>query len=113
MERYIQICIYNIQFQKTLLKYFRKCSANSLLRNWSIVHAYVFSNYVIFLISTFFSRETNLKAKSCDVATNQLGEDETALSHFNGRIICEPPNNNLSSFKGTMDWEGQKYSIGM
>ena len=29
-----------------------------------------------------------------------LGEDETALSQFNARIICEPPNSNLSSFKG-------------
>ena len=49
----------------------------------------------------FFDRETNLKSRQCDEATNMLGEDETALSQFNARIICEPPNSNLSSFKGT------------
>ena len=48
----------------------------------------------------FFDRETNLKSRQCDEATNMLGEDETALSQFNARIICEPPNSNLSSFKG-------------
>ena len=41
-----------------------------------------------------------------------MGEDEVALSQFNGHIICEPPNSNLSRFEGTMEWEGRKYAIG-
>ena len=57
---------------------------------------------ILDLTHFFFSffRETNLKSRQCDEATNMLGEDETALSQFNARIICEPPNSNLSSFKG-------------
>lgn len=42
--------------------------------------------------------ETNLKSRQCLEGTNQLGQNEHALSHFNGHIVCEPPNNNLSRF---------------
>lgn len=28
-----------------------------------------------------------------------------------GEIVCEPPNNNLTKFEGTLFWEGQKYPI--
>jgi len=55
--------------------------------------------------------ETNLKVKQCLEATNVLGEDEKSLSHFNGHIICEPPNNNLSKFEGTLSYNSQKYSL--
>lgn len=56
--------------------------------------------------------ESNLKSRQSEEATNQMGEDEVALSQFNGHIICEPPNSNLSRFEGTMEWEGRKYAIG-
>jgi len=55
--------------------------------------------------------ETNLKVKQCLDKTNALGEDEKSLSQFNGHIICEPPNNNLSKFDGTLTWAGQKYGL--
>ena len=45
------------------------------------------------------------------MSNNLLGEDEKALSQFNGHIICEPPNNNLSKFDGTLTWAGQKYGL--
>jgi hypothetical protein len=44
-------------------------------------------------------RETNLKARQCLEDTNRhLGQNEHALSQFNGQIHCEPPNNNLSRY---------------
>jgi len=55
--------------------------------------------------------ETNLKVKQCLDKTNALGEDEKSLSQFNGHIVCEPPNNNLSKFDGTLAWAGQKYGL--
>ena len=64
-----------------------------------------------FHFCNFLSRETNLKSRQCEEPTNQLGEDEQALSKFNGHIVCEPPNNNLSRFEGTLVWEGKKYAL--
>eukprot|EP00095_Tigriopus_kingsejongensis_P008981 maker-scaffold570_size134912-snap-gene-0.9 protein:Tk08981 transcript:maker-scaffold570_size134912-snap-gene-0.9-mRNA-1 annotation:"phospholipid-transporting atpase id" len=55
--------------------------------------------------------ETNLKARQSEEVTNQLGQNENALSQFNGHIVCEPPNNNLSRFQGTLSWEGQTYPL--
>ena len=52
-----------------------------------------------------------MKVKQCLDKTNALGEDEKSLSQFNGHIICEPPNNNLSKFDGTLTWNGQKYGL--
>ncbi len=42
--------------------------------------------------------ETNLKARQCEEETNRMGEDEQELSKFDGHIVCEPPNNNLSRY---------------
>ena len=58
-----------------------------------------------------FSSESNLKSRQSEESTNQMGEDEVALSQFNGHITCEPPNSNLSRFEGAMEWEGRKYGI--
>ncbi len=41
-------------------------------------------------------RETNLKSRQCEDDTNAMGNNEQELSDFNGKIQCEPPNNNLS-----------------
>lgn len=40
-----------------------------------------------------------------------LQDDVTALSKFHGEIRCEPPNNNLTKFEGTLLWNGHKYAI--
>ncbi|XP_059080984.1 phospholipid-transporting ATPase ID-like isoform X5 [Tigriopus californicus] len=55
--------------------------------------------------------ETNLKARQSEELTNQLGQNENALSQFNGHIVCEAPNNNLSRFEGTLSWEGQNFPV--
>ena len=56
-----------------------------------------------------FPRETNLKCKQCLTATVPLREDVEAISAFDGEIVCEPPNNNLSKFKGTLNWNGKRW----
>ena len=30
---------------------------------------------------------------------------------FDGHIMCEPPNNNLSRFEGTLTWEGKSHPL--
>ena len=30
---------------------------------------------------------------------------------FDGHIVSEPPNNNLSRFEGTLTWEGKSYPL--
>ncbi|XP_040573208.1 probable phospholipid-transporting ATPase IM isoform X4 [Lepeophtheirus salmonis] len=55
--------------------------------------------------------ETNLKSRQCVETTSLLGDDVERLSKFNGHILCEPPNNNLSRFEGTLTWEGKKHPL--
>ena len=40
-----------------------------------------------------------------------LEDNVTELSKFNGEIRCEPPNNNLTKFEGTLFWKGQSYPL--
>ncbi|CAG0923740.1 unnamed protein product, partial [Notodromas monacha] len=55
--------------------------------------------------------ETNLKARQCLPETHDvLGNDPQLLSAFNGAVWCEPPNNNLSRFEGTLEWDHQSNS---
>ena len=50
---------------------------------------------------------------------NRIGNVHTFLSsislpskwQFDGHIMCEPPNNNLSRFEGTLTWEGRSYPL--
>lgn len=55
--------------------------------------------------------ETNLKAKQCLNETSEMGENHELLSQFNGEIVCEPPNNILNRFDGTLIWNNQRYSV--
>ena len=57
-------------------------------------------NGLVYIETAELDGETNLKVKQCLDVTNVLGEDEKSLSQFNGHIICEAPNNNLSKFPG-------------
>jgi len=68
-------------------------------------------NGLVYIETAELDGETNLKVKQCLDVTNVLGEDEKSLSQFDGHIICEPPNNNLSKFEGTLSYNGQKYSL--
>ncbi|KAI1301717.1 Phospholipid-transporting ATPase ID [Halotydeus destructor] len=55
--------------------------------------------------------ETNLKCKQTLTETMELQDEIRLLSKFNGEIRCEPPNNNLTKFEGTMYWNGKSYSL--
>uniref|UniRef100_A0A3B4VBU8 Phospholipid-transporting ATPase n=1 Tax=Seriola dumerili TaxID=41447 RepID=A0A3B4VBU8_SERDU len=58
-----------------------------------------------------FLRETNLKVKQALPVTGDLGEDIEKLADFNGEVRCEPPNNRLDRFMGTLTFAGQKYPL--
>eukprot|EP00058_Branchiostoma_floridae_P024450 XP_002609940.1 hypothetical protein BRAFLDRAFT_85893 [Branchiostoma floridae] len=55
--------------------------------------------------------ETNLKCRQALVETAELGDDIHSLGQFNGHITCEPPNNKLDKFEGTLEWNGEKFSL--
>jgi hypothetical protein len=55
--------------------------------------------------------ETNLKIKQCLIETAALNQREDLLWEFNGEIICEPPNNLLNKFEGTLIWRNQRFPL--
>ncbi|RVE65591.1 hypothetical protein OJAV_G00118000 [Oryzias javanicus] len=55
--------------------------------------------------------ETNLKVKQALTVTGEMGDSTEALATFNGEVRCEPPNNCLDKFKGTLTVNGQAYSL--
>ncbi|XP_011471529.1 phospholipid-transporting ATPase ID isoform X1 [Oryzias latipes] len=55
--------------------------------------------------------ETNLKVKQALTVTGEMGDSTEALASFNGEVLCEPPNNCLDKFKGTLTVNGQAYSL--
>ncbi|XP_049330571.1 probable phospholipid-transporting ATPase IM isoform X4 [Astyanax mexicanus] len=55
--------------------------------------------------------ETNLKVRQALTVTSDLGADVSKLAEFNGEVICEPPNNKLDKFIGTLYWKDNKYSL--
>ncbi|OCT86919.1 probable phospholipid-transporting ATPase IM isoform X1 [Xenopus laevis] len=55
--------------------------------------------------------ETNLKVRQALPVTAELGENITRLADFDGEVACEPPNNKLDKFTGTLIWKDNKYSL--
>ncbi|XP_009071430.1 PREDICTED: phospholipid-transporting ATPase ID-like, partial [Acanthisitta chloris] len=55
--------------------------------------------------------ETNMKVRQAIPVTAELG-DTSKLAHFDGEVICEPPNNKLDKFCGTLYWKENKYPLG-
>lgn len=55
--------------------------------------------------------ETNLKCRQVLPETAVLLDDIRKLSTFHGEIRCEPPNNNLTKYEGTLIWNNKKYSL--
>jgi len=53
-------------------------------------------------------RETNLKCRQCLTDTAEMGQEPEKLGLFDGEIVCEPPNNHLNKFDGTLEWKGKK-----
>ncbi|XP_026580748.1 phospholipid-transporting ATPase ID-like [Pseudonaja textilis] len=54
--------------------------------------------------------ETNMKVRQAIPVTSEL-TDTNNLAHFDGEVICEPPNNKLDKFSGTLYWKDNKYSL--
>ncbi|KAM4719225.1 phospholipid-transporting ATPase ID-like [Anableps anableps] len=55
--------------------------------------------------------ETNLKVKQALTLTGEMGDSIETLSAFKGEVRCEPPNNRLDKFKGTLTVNGQNYGL--
>lgn len=68
-------------------------------------------NGLCFIETAELDGETNLKIKQCLVETAAMGQREDLLWEFNGEIICEPPNNLLNKFEGTLIWKNQRYPL--
>ena len=66
---------------------------------------------MVYIETAELDGETNLKVKNCLEETNTLGEDLRSLSEFEGQVICEPPNNNLSKFSGQLRMKGKTYAL--
>uniref|UniRef100_A0A3Q3FHH3 Phospholipid-transporting ATPase n=1 Tax=Labrus bergylta TaxID=56723 RepID=A0A3Q3FHH3_9LABR len=54
--------------------------------------------------------ETNLKVRHALTVTSEMG-DISKLIDFDGEVICEPPNNKLDKFTGTLLWSDNKYPL--
>lgn len=68
-------------------------------------------NGLCFIETAELDGETNLKCKQCLVETAEMADADDRLGQFNGEIVCEPPNNLLNRFDGTLIWNGQRYSL--
>jgi magnesium-transporting ATPase (P-type) len=68
-------------------------------------------NGLCFIETAELDGETNLKIKQCLVETAAMGQREDLLWEFNGEIICEPPNNLLNKFEGTLIWKNQRFPL--
>uniref|UniRef100_A0A8C4QUV2 Phospholipid-transporting ATPase n=1 Tax=Eptatretus burgeri TaxID=7764 RepID=A0A8C4QUV2_EPTBU len=55
--------------------------------------------------------ETNLKVRQALPVTSDIGDDVHDLSTFDGQVICEPPNNRLDKFTGTLFFADNKYAL--
>lgn len=68
-------------------------------------------NGLCFIETAELDGETNLKIKQCLTETAEMGCQEDLLWQFNGEIICEPPNNLLNKFDGTLYWKNQRFAL--
>ncbi|XP_071484021.1 probable phospholipid-transporting ATPase IM [Diadema antillarum] len=66
---------------------------------------------LVYIETAELDGETNLKVRQALPETSKLGEDLDRLSHFNGEIKCEAPNNVLDRFEGAMNWADEKFSL--
>uniref|UniRef100_A0AAY4BEF7 Phospholipid-transporting ATPase n=1 Tax=Denticeps clupeoides TaxID=299321 RepID=A0AAY4BEF7_9TELE len=71
----------------------------------------VYNVHVYELYYVLFYRETNLKVKQALTVTGDMGDSIKDLAAFNGEVCCEPPNNRLDRFTGTLTFTGQKYAL--
>lgn len=55
--------------------------------------------------------ETNLKVRQPLPDTHELRDYQESLAKFDGYVECEPPNNRLHKFVGTLKWKKNTYSL--
>ncbi|KAL4660728.1 putative phospholipid-transporting ATPase IM isoform X1 [Arapaima gigas] len=55
--------------------------------------------------------ETNLKVRQALSVTSELGADIHKLAEFDAEVVCEPPNNKLDRFTGTLLWKDNKFPL--
>lgn len=55
--------------------------------------------------------ETNLKVKQAISVTSAMEDNLELLSSFNGEVRCDPPNNKLDKFSGTLSYLGNTYLL--
>uniref|UniRef100_A0A674PAX6 Phospholipid-transporting ATPase n=1 Tax=Takifugu rubripes TaxID=31033 RepID=A0A674PAX6_TAKRU len=76
-----------------------------------IKHSYSEPLNLVYIETAELDGETNLKVKQSLTVTGDLGDDVEKLADFNGEVCCEPPNNRLDRFTGTLTYSGQKYAL--
>ncbi|XP_037782444.1 probable phospholipid-transporting ATPase IM isoform X2 [Penaeus monodon] len=68
-------------------------------------------NGLCYIETSELDGETNLKSKQCLPETEDFGQDVGRIGSFQGEIRCEPPNNQLNKFDGTLYWDNQAHSL--
>uniref|UniRef100_A0A7N8YPW2 Phospholipid-transporting ATPase n=1 Tax=Mastacembelus armatus TaxID=205130 RepID=A0A7N8YPW2_9TELE len=66
---------------------------------------------LVYIETAELDGETNLKVRQALPVTGDLGDDIEKLADFDGEVRCEPPNNRLDRFTGTLTYTGQKYAL--
>ncbi|KTG01934.1 hypothetical protein cypCar_00044363 [Cyprinus carpio] len=66
---------------------------------------------LVYIETAELDGETNLKVKQSLTVTGDMGDSLEDLAAFNGEVCCEPPNNRLDRFTGTLTFGTQKYSL--
>uniref|UniRef100_A0A4W5P9X6 Phospholipid-transporting ATPase n=1 Tax=Hucho hucho TaxID=62062 RepID=A0A4W5P9X6_9TELE len=66
---------------------------------------------LVYIETAELDGETNLKVKQALTVTGELEDGIEKLANFNGEVRCEPPNNRLDKFTGTLTLKGEMYSL--
>ncbi|TRY65283.1 hypothetical protein DNTS_015442, partial [Danionella cerebrum] len=66
---------------------------------------------LIYIETAELDGETNLKVKQALTMTGELGNDIQRLAAFKGEVHCEPPNNRLDKFTGTLKVGGYTFAL--
>uniref|UniRef100_A0A0N7ZAC6 Phospholipid-transporting ATPase n=1 Tax=Scylla olivacea TaxID=85551 RepID=A0A0N7ZAC6_SCYOL len=68
-------------------------------------------NGLCYIETSELDGETNLKCKQCLTETEELGQNDNLIGAFQGEVRCEPPNNQLNKFEGTLTLDGNTHSL--
>uniref|UniRef100_A0A8C5C5I2 Phospholipid-transporting ATPase n=1 Tax=Gadus morhua TaxID=8049 RepID=A0A8C5C5I2_GADMO len=66
---------------------------------------------LVYIETAELDGSTNLKVRQALTVTGALGDDISRLAGFNGEVCCEPPNNRLDHFTGTLLFGDHKFSL--